>query len=66
MTFDDYLTKSNEMWRTLETAREAILSAAKTTPPPAVDPTNTVRPMLDRQQKAIDDLLAIDNEFWHA
>ncbi len=66
MTFDEYLTKSQDMWRTLETARQAILNAAKTTPPPNADPINTVRPMLDRQQKAIDDLLAIDNEFWHA
>ncbi len=66
MNFDEYETKSNEMWRNLETARQAILHAAKTTPPPNVDPTNTVRPMLDRQQKAIDELLAIDNEFWHA
>ena len=66
MTFDEYQAKSTEMWATLQAARQAILSAAKTNPPPAADPQKTVRPMLDSQQKAIDDLLAIDNEFWHA
>lgn len=64
MTDKEYLNKSAGAQKRLTQVREQIGSHVGTADRRAANPI--IRPLLDRQQEIIDELTALDDEFWSA
>ena len=62
MTEDDYLKKSAAIAKRLEIVRDQIYAHVGVSPRRAGNPI--IKPLLENQQKIIDELIALELEFW--